>query len=196
MFRYEFETANKKLLDMLEETQDKILPKATYKALNQTAQAIKRDAVRHISTETKIAQKHIKKRIVVPKKFKATQRKLFVTLVGKIWPKRVSELSPKPRALKSGRVKYKTIPGQPVRSDAFIAPIPGGKLGGNEVMFRKTPDRLPIKILTVNLQPVVEKSLRRWVFSSDTRTRYEEYLFKQIERETRSALRRRGMEVS
>lgn len=191
--KFEFETENRELLAHLRELSDKVQPAATASALNSAGTKVRQWAVRDASKRTGVPAKLLRRRIAIPKGQRATARKPSLLMFGGLWPIKVSKLTPKPRRLKGGRVKYKTMPGQPVDPNAFIAPHKGG---GDSVFVRKGQSRLPIKNVTVNVGPSVRLGLIRALRSQEARAYFERMLFSQMDRRVRSSLRRKGLEVS
>lgn len=191
--KIQFETENKELLAHLRELSDKVQPAATASALNSAGTKVRQWAVRDASKRTGVPAKILRKRIAIPRGKKATARNPSLLMFGGLWPVKVSKLTPKPRELKSGRVKYKTLPGQPMDPNAFMAPHKGGS---NAVFVRKGQARLPIKNVTVNIGPAVRLGLIRALRSKDAKDYFERMFFSQMDRRVRSSLRRKGLEVS
>lgn len=189
----EFETDNRELLAQLNDLAGKVAPAAQASALNSAGGKVLQWAVRDASKRTGVAAKILRRRIAIPRGKKATARNPQIWLFGGLWPVKVSKLTPKPRRLKSGRVKYKTIPGQPVDPSAFMAPHRGG---GDAVYSRKGSARLPVKNITVNVGPHVRLSMIRSLRSKEARDYYERMLFSQMDRRVRSSLRRYGLDVT
>ena len=191
--KIEFESENKAFLASLQEIADKVTPAAQVSALNSAAAKIARESVKIASSTTGVSAKTLRKRIKVPKSKKATARFPNVTIFGGLWPVPVAKLTPKPRKLKRGGVKYKTMPGQAQNPNAFIAPHKGG---GDGVFVRKGHSRLPIKKVSVDIAPHVRRAIAVYLYGSAAQAHYEKILFSQMDRRVRSALRRKGLDVS
>jgi len=188
-----FETENKKLLAHLNEFAEKVTPGAQVSALNSVAGKVRGEAVKVAARATGVSTKILRKRIVVPRSKKATLRSPNVIVFGGIWPVKVSKLTPKPRNLASGRVKYKTPPGKSQDPNAFIATHKGG---GVAVFARKGASRLPLKNITIDIGPAVRSAIGVYSRSAEAKRHYEKILFSQMDRRVRSSLRRKGLDVS
>ena len=189
----EIKTDNKDLLAHLEELKAKITPAAQVAVLNRTASKVSREAIKIASKSTGVPTKTLRKRINIPRQWKARKGKLNVTIFGGTWPVKVSKLKPAPRQLKSGRVKYKTAPGTAVDPQAFIATNTNG---GTSVWKRKGKNRLPVKNITIDIAPGVKAALIAYGNGAEAKNFYEQALFKEMDRKIRGALVRRGVKVS
>ena len=188
----EFKSDNKKLLAHLKDLKEKVTPAAEAKALNSTANYIVRGAVKIAATKTGVQATLLRKRIAVPRGKKATARTLKTVVFGGLWVVPVVKLSPKPRKLASGRVKYKTVPGETMRADAFI----GKTTQGTERVFhRKGTSRLPIKNITADIGPHVRRAIEGYGGGQESQNYYKQRLFKEMDRAISGNLRRYGIRV-
>jgi hypothetical protein len=198
----EFKSDNKKLLAHLKDLKEKVTPAAEAKALNSTANYIVRGAVKIAATKTGVQATLLRKRIAVPRGKKATARTLKTVVFGGLWVVPVVKINPKPRKLAGGRVKYKTVPGDAVRTDAFIAKTTKGT---DRVFFRDRPSRkprkppnypgLPIKNITADIGPHVRRAIEGYGGGQESQNYYKQRLFKEMDRAISGNLRRYGIRV-
>jgi len=197
----EIKSDNKKLLAHLKDLKEKVTPAAEAKALNSTASYIVRGAVKIAATKTGVQATLLRKRIAVPRGKKATARTLRTVVFGGLWVVPVVKISPKPRKLASGRVKYKTVPGDAVRPDAFIAK---STRGTDRVFVRKDSSRkrvppkyseLPIKSVTADIGPHVRRAIEGYGGGQESQNYYKQRLFKEMDRAISGNLRRYGIRV-
>lgn len=188
-----FESDNKKLQAHLDELARTVAPAAQAAALNSAAKHVRSKAVGIASKATGVPTKILRRRIAIPRRSKATQRSLEVFVFGGLWPVKVADLTPAPRKLKSGAVKYKTGPGQPIDPMAFIANNTNGRLS---VFARKGRSRLPVKNVTIDISGGVKSAIGGYLISRAAQSHYEKILLSQMDRRVRSSLMRRGMRVS
>lgn len=188
----EFKSDNKKLLAHLKELKEKVAPASEAKALNSTAAYIVRGAVKIAATKTGVQATLLRKRIAVPRGKRATARTLKTVVFGGLWVVPVVKINPKPRKLKGGRVKYKTVPGEIVRADAFI----GKTTRGTERVFHRVGDsRLPIQNITADIGPHVRRAIEGYGGGQESQNYYKQRLFKEMDRAISGNLRRFGIRV-
>jgi len=191
--KVEFKSDNKKLQRHLKELSEKHAPAAQSFALNSTAAYIKREAVKIASKATGVPTTILKNRIAVPRGKKSTIRGLKTVIFGGLWPVKVAKLKPAPRKLKSGAVKYKTMKGEPVNANAFM----GKNTNGSDSVFvRKGTARLPIKNVTVEIGPQVERAIQGFSGGQLAKDKYSKMLFSQMDRRVRGGLIRMGVKVT
>lgn len=187
----EFTSQNRKLQRHLRELSEKYAPPAQAQALNSTAGYIKREAVKIASSATGVQASLLRKRIAVPKKAKA--RDLKAVVFGGLWVVPVAKISPKPRKLKGGGVKYKVMPGQAINPKAFIAKTTNGT---ERVFARKGPGRLPIESISADIAPHVTRAIVGFSGGAEALKYYQKILFSQMDRKVRGGLIRLGFSVS
>lgn len=184
--------SSRNLQAMLEETRRQVLPLATSTALNRAARSSITQARRGVSAETGIPQKAYSKRFYVKRRDKATARRARTVINVGEYPIPVWKLTPKPRELKSGVVKHKTIQGHPVDPRAFVA---RGRQAVTAFVRKEGASRLPIKQQTVDIGPILRRKL--WMaLGRHARETYEKELFHELDRRIENSLKRRGMQVS
>jgi hypothetical protein len=186
----EFKSDLPKLQAMLDELSENVAPAATAAALNRTATHVAKVARKGVTQDTGIPQKHFKKRIAIPRGKKANARRLVTVLWAGLWEIPVANLSPKPRALKSGVAKYKTLPGEPIDPQAFIAK--GSK--GVSAFARKGSARLPIKQKTINIGNVIRRKIFM-ALGSSAKEFFKKTYYSQMEGRVINAMKRKGMTV-
>lgn len=186
----EFKSDNKKLLAHLKELKEKVAPASEAKALNSTAAYIVRGAVKIAHAKTGVQIAILRKRIAVSDR--ATLRSVRASVFGGLWVVPVVKINPKPRKLKGGRVKYKTVPGEIVRADAFI----GKTTRGTERVFHRVGDsRLPIQNITADIGPHVRRAIEGYGGGQESQNYYKQRLFKEMDRAISGNLRRFGIRV-
>lgn len=186
----EFKSDNKKLEAHLRELQKELAPGAQSAALNSTASFITRGAVKIAQAKTGIQAKILRKRIAVPRGKKSTPRSLRTQVFGGLWPVKVMDITPIPRKLVSGRVKYKTLPGESIDPQAFMANNTNAKLS---VFRRKGVTRLPIENITVDVGPHVKSAIEGYTGGNESQAYYRKRLFTEMDRRIRSNLVRKGI---
>jgi hypothetical protein len=191
--KIEVQSDNKQLLRHLREVSDQVTPAAEASALNSTAKKVAREAVKLASVATGVPTKVLRRRIYVPKRKKATRRRLHAYVLGGLWVVPVSQLTPKPRQLKGGSVKYRVPPGQAINPQAFMAKT---TRGGTEVFVRKTASRLPIKKVSVDIADQVKRAINGYLHTAAAHTYYQQRLFAEMDRKIRASMRRNGLDVS
>lgn len=190
---FEFKSENAQFARHLNELADKVAPAAQASALNSSAGHIRGRAVKIASKATGVPSSILKKRIAVPKSQKATKRFPRVIIFGGLWPVKVSKLKPKPRKLKSGKVKYKTGPGETINPGAFI----GNNTNGSPSVFvRKSAARTPLANVTTEISSAVRSAVGGYSRSSAALKYYQKMLYSQMDRKVRSSLRRQGLDVT
>lgn len=186
----EFSSDNPKLLRHLRELQKELAPGAQSAALNSTASYIARGAVKIAQAKTGVQAKILRKRIAVPRGKKATVRSLKTVVFGGLWVVPVTKLTPAPRKLKGGSVKYKTLPGQAIRPDAFLAKTTRGT---DRVFVRKGATRLPVQSITADIGPAVQSAIQGYGGGQESQAYYRKRLFTEMDRRIRSNLVRKGI---
>ena len=186
------ESDNTKLMEHLKELTESCAIPSQVAALNSTATTVRNKSVTIARVAAGVPTKILRKRIVVPKSRRATSRRLEVIIFGGIWPIKVMKLTPTPRKLKKG-VKYKVLPGETQNPIAFMANNTNGAMS---VFARKGPNRLPLKNITVNIEPHVKKAVGGFIDSGAAKAYYQKMLFSQLDRRIRSSMVRKGMKVT
>jgi hypothetical protein len=186
----EFKSDNKKLLKHLSELQKALAPAAQSAALNATAGHIKRGAVKIAAQKTGVQAKILRSRIAVPRGKKATVRSLKTVVFGGLWVVPVTKLTPGPRKLKGGSVKYKTLPGQAINPAAFLAKNTNDK---ERVFVRKGAPRLPIQSITADIGPAVKSAIEGYGGGTESQDYYRKRVFTEMDRRIRSNLVRYGI---
>jgi len=114
---------------------------ASMRSLNKTALWLRTQATREISKNRRITQKIVRQRLRVLKASRGQLRSQVLASLGGVTATKVG----KPRQTRTGaKVKQYNFPG------AFVATMPGGHTG---IYKRKRKTRLPIRELTVPLEP-------------------------------------------
>lgn len=186
----EFKSNVPELQAVLDEISRKVQPAATATALNQTVAKIAKEARRDVARVTGVPQKHFTKRIKQRRDGKATARKPYARLWAGLWPMSVASMTPKPRQLKSGRVKYKTLPGDTIDPHAFVA-----KVTRNVTAFaREGAARGPLNAKTLDVGRHIKLRTYR-ILRKIGREEYERRFFQQMEGRTIKAMNRKGMKV-
>jgi Prophage minor tail protein Z (GPZ) len=186
------ESDNAKFLAHLQELADKCAIPAQVSALNSAATNVRSKSIQIAKSATGVPTSILKRRIAVPKSRRATIRSHEVLIFGGLWPVKVSKLTPAPRKLKGGGVKYKTLPGQPISPRAFIANNTHGSLS---VFERKGEARLPIRNITVDISGPVKSAIAGYLASGAAKAYYEKMLLSQMDRRVRGSLVRKGLTV-
>lgn len=186
----EFSSDNPKLLKHLRELQKELAPRAQSAALNSTANYIRRGAVKIAQQKTGVQAKILNTRIAVPRGKKASVRSLKTVVFGGLWAVKVMKITPIPRKLTSGRVKYKTLPGQAVDPKAFMANNTNAQMS---VFRRKGASRLPIENITVDIGPHVERAISGYGGGQESQAYYRKRLFTEMDRRIRGSLVRKGI---
>lgn len=187
--KLEIQSDNKKVQRHLEELRERLGPKSIYMALNDTTKHVASQAKKQVAAETGIAQKMFKRRIAPVRNERASLGRLVAKgFVGEN-PIRVRHLTPKPRQLKSGVTKYKTLPGQGLDPSSFVARYRPNQ--EPSAYARTGRPRFPIKEKTVEVGPYLRRASRIAVDKS--LPFYEKRLFGQMARLIDQDLRRRGI---
>ena len=187
------ESDNAAFLAHLQELADKVVVPAQVSALNSAAGNVRSKSIQIAKTATGVPTSILKKRIAVPKSRRATARSVEVIIFGGLWPVKVAKLTPAPRKLKGGGVKYKTVPGQPISPRAFIANNTRGSLS---VFERKGEARLPIRNIVVDISRGVKSAIAGYIASGGAQAYYEKMLLSQMDRRVRGSLVRHGLKVT
>lgn len=186
------ESDNAKFLAHLQELADKVAVPAQVSAINSAAGNVRSKSIAIARAATGVPTSILKKRIAVPKSRRATIRSVEVLIFGGLWPVKVAKLTPAPRKLKGGGIKYKILPGQSMNPRAFIANNTNGHLS---VFERKGESRLPIKNVTVDISRAVKSAISGYLASGAAKAYYEKMLLSQMDRRVRGSLVRNGLTV-
>lgn len=188
--KIEFTSDIKKMQDVLDELTKKVQPLATSTAINRTTTHVIKVAKQGIAKETGITQKHFKKRLNVAKKDKAKPGKLLAIIWVGLWGISVRHLTPKPRALKSGSVKYKTLPGQPLDPKAFMV----NDSAGSTAYSRKGSSRLPIGQKMIDISGPMRRNVER-ALGADAKSFFRKTFYSEMEGRVIKAMQKKGMTV-
>ena len=124
---------------------------ASLRSLNKTALWLRTQATREISKNRRITQKIVRERLRI---LKASRRQLRSQVLARLGGVTATKVG-KPRQIRKGaKVKHYEFPG------AFVATMPGGHTG---IYKRKRKTRLPIRELTVPLEPESSEIIERFL---------------------------------
>jgi hypothetical protein len=135
---------------------------AAYRALNKTALWLKTQSVREISSQKRIQQKLIRERLRIVKANRNSLKSLVIASLYGIKASKLGRMHQTSKGAKAGNYEF---------SGAFIAKMPMGHIG---IYKRKTKRRLPIKELTVPLEPVASNIIKAFV-DTDAAKKFNEY---------------------
>lgn len=125
------------------------VPRAGSAALNKSAKRIKTRVVRGVSKETKVVQKHIRKKVFIKRSTPRTQKAEF-----RVYRRDIAAIGLNPRTSRKGvRVAGK------LHSGAFINTL--RKTGQRHVLKRKGVKRYPVEIIKIPISESVDKISRK-----------------------------------
>lgn len=179
------------LIPTVSEIIPEAVEKAQVKAVNQVGGKIVKEARKIAKDKTGVPTKILKKRISLRGNSKATRARPRIVIFGGQWNVAVEDMSPAPRQLKSGKVKYKTLPGDTPDPSAFMYAF-----GSKPKVFRRTgPRRLPIKRITLDVSDAVKNAIAGYTGSGQAKKEFDDYFNKAFAREIRAGLRRKQVPV-
>lgn len=187
--RFEVESDCQEMIEVFRDLERREIVTAQAVALNRTTTHVIAKSAKRVSQETGLAQKHFKKRM--RKAVRASRRNPFALIVAGLWEIPVKRFA-KPRALKGkGGVKYKSVGGYQHNPNAFVAE---GKKG-EAPFYRKHGSRLPLRQITANIGPIIQRHLAIKLRDGETRDTFERNLLHEVEFRFKRSLKKRGLKV-
>lgn len=177
------------LAQLMGEIADQYMNAETAKALNKTVTFVRKAAVADVHRETGISRVLLARRIKQIKSRRAKPGRLYtVGFIGEATIP-VGKLVPKPRGKHRAPASYKTIRGESLDPQAFVATMPSGH---RSAFSRKSGSSLPIGEKQVNIGPVLRDSTDRTV-KGPAEAEFNSYFLAGMDKAVQKGITKRGL---
>lgn len=191
---FSFESDMPELVKLFDEIGDRAVKAEAAKALNRTVTFVRGEVSDEVATRTGIRKSLIRRRIkAIPRSRAKASRLTAKGFVGEEGIA-VRHLRPKPRKAGRGAI-YKTVTGQPVKSNAFFARGIRGRNGSrNSAFVRLTRERQSLREVQIRISPFLRRSTRR-VLRTPAETFFNSTFHNNMDMRIEKEARKRGLTV-